>query len=73
MSPSCLLFPDNIVLIAKSEYELNLLLSLADQFARKWNLSFNHGKFKIMIFGHIPRKNGPLVLILLQKHKIIST
>ena len=47
----CLLFADDIVLIGKSEEELQLMLNVADEFAKKWNLSFNHNKSKIMVIG----------------------
>ena len=45
------MFADDIVLIGKSEEELQLMLNVADEFARKWNLRFNHNKSKIMVIG----------------------
>ena len=46
---NCLLFADNIVLMGKSEQELQTLLNITARFASKWNLKFNSKKSKVMV------------------------
>ena len=46
-----LLFADDIVLIGKSEQELETLLNITGRFASKWNLKFNSKKSKVMVIG----------------------
>lgn len=46
-----LYYADDIVLLAKSEDDLQCMLASADEFANKWNLSFNDRKSKILIIG----------------------
>ena len=48
---NCLLFADDIVLIGKTEDELQALLDVASEFASKWNLKFNASKSKVLITG----------------------
>jgi hypothetical protein len=48
---NCLLFADNIVLMGKSEQELQTLLNITARFASKWNLKFNSKKSKVMVIG----------------------
>ena len=48
---NCLLFADDIVLIGKSEEELQTLLNITGEFALKWNLKFNASKSKVMVIG----------------------
>ncbi len=55
---NCLLFADDIVLIAKSPQELQSLLNIANKFAKKWNLKFNSKKSKVMAFGKRLDKNA---------------
>ena len=43
---NCLLFADDIVLMGKSEQELQTLLNITARFASKWNLQFNSKKVK---------------------------
>ena len=38
---NCLLFADDIVLMGKSEQELQILLNITARFASKWKLKFN--------------------------------
>ena len=46
-----LLFADDIVLMGKSEQELQTLLNITARFESKWNLKVNFKKSKIMIIG----------------------
>ena len=48
---NCLLFADDIVLMGKSEQELQTLLNITARFASEWNLKFNSKKSKIMVIG----------------------
>ena len=48
---NCLLFADDIVLMGKSEQELQTLLNITARFASKWNLKFNSKKSKVMVIG----------------------
>jgi hypothetical protein len=48
---NCLLFADDIVLMGKSEQELQILLNITARFASKWNLKFNSKKSKVMVIG----------------------
>ena len=48
---NCLLFADDIVLMGKSEQELQTLLNITARFASKWNLKFNSKKSKLMVIG----------------------
>ena len=48
---NCLLFAGDIVLMVKSERELQTLLNITARFASKWNLKFNSKKSKIMVIG----------------------
>jgi hypothetical protein len=47
----CLPFADDIVLMDKSEQELQTLLNITARFASKWNLKFNSKKSKVMLMG----------------------
>ena len=46
---ACLLYADDIVLLARSPDELRSLLKSAEKWARKWRLAFNVGKCKILV------------------------
>ena len=46
-----LLFADDIVLIADSESNLEKLLDITCNFAKKWNLKINQSKSKVMVIG----------------------
>jgi hypothetical protein len=48
---NCLLFADDVVLMAESPRELQTLLQISHQFAKKWNLKFNSKKSKVMVVG----------------------
>jgi hypothetical protein len=48
---NCLLFAGDIVLMVKSERELQTRLNITARFASKWNLKFNSKKSKIMVIG----------------------
>ena len=48
---NCLLFADDVVLMAESPRELQTLLQISHQFAKKWNLKFNSKKSKLMVVG----------------------
>ena len=48
---NCLLFADDIALIAETEEELQRLLDVASAFVIKWNLSFNFNKSKVLVVG----------------------
>ena len=48
---NCLLFVDDIVLMGKSEQELQTLLNITARFASKRNLKFNSIKLKVMVIG----------------------
>jgi hypothetical protein len=47
----CLPFADDIVLMGKSEQELQTLLNITARFASKWNLKLNSKKSKVMLIG----------------------
>jgi hypothetical protein len=55
---NCLLFADDIVLIGKTEEELQSLLTIAGIFASKWNMKFNASKSKVMVSDLIKIRNG---------------
>ena len=46
-----LYYADDIVLIGQNEQQLNLMLGIADRFARKWDLKYNSKKSKVLIVG----------------------
>ena len=48
---NCLLLADDIVLMGKSEQELQTLLYITARFASKWNLKFNSKKSKVLVIG----------------------
>lgn len=48
---NCLLFADDIALIAESENDLQRMLDVAYSFVNKWNLSFNPKKSKVLVIG----------------------
>jgi hypothetical protein len=48
---NCLLFADDIALIAETEEELQRLLDVASAFVIKWNLSFISNKSKVLVVG----------------------
>jgi hypothetical protein len=48
---NCLLFADDIVLMGKSEQELQTLLNITARFASKWNLKFSLKRSKVMVIG----------------------
>ena len=48
---NCLLFADDIVLIGKTEVELQSLLTIAGIFASMWNMKFNTSNSKVMVIG----------------------
>jgi hypothetical protein len=48
---NCLLFADDIVLMGKSEQELQTLLNITARLASKWNLTFYSKKSKVMVIG----------------------
>ncbi|CAG2236179.1 unnamed protein product [Mytilus edulis] len=48
---NCLLFADDVVLVAKSPEDLQTLLRISHDFATKWNLKFNHKKSKVLVVG----------------------
>jgi hypothetical protein len=48
---NCLLFADDIVLMGKSEQELQTLLNITARLASKWNLTFYSKESKVMVIG----------------------
>jgi hypothetical protein len=50
---NCLLFADDIALIAETEEELQRLLDVASAFVIKWNLSFNFNKSKVLVVRYV--------------------
>jgi hypothetical protein len=55
---NCLLFADDVVLIAESPEELQEVLNISNAFANKWNLKFNPKKSKILITSKKINKEG---------------
>ena len=51
MNVNALLYADDIVLIAKNDKDLELLLQIAANFADKWSLSFNEKKSQVLVMG----------------------
>lgn len=47
----CLLYADDIALLAENEDQLNCMLNIAQVFASKWNMTFNCSKSKVMVVG----------------------
>ena len=47
----CLLYADDIVLMAESENQLLVMLNIAHVFVEKWNMKFNCAKSKVMVIG----------------------
>ena len=56
----CLMFADDIVLIADSRENLQALLDLTWEFSRKWRFEFNFDKSAVLIFRHF-NAAAPLV------------
>jgi hypothetical protein len=48
---NCLLFADDVVLMANSQDELQKSLQISHNCACKWNLRFNSKKSKVMVIG----------------------
>ena len=48
---ACLLFADDVLLIADSAEELQQLLDVAAQFAEKWLMRFSASKSAVLVFG----------------------
>ena len=67
---NCLLFADDIVLMGKSEQELQTLLNITARFASKWNLKFYSKKSKVMV---IDKKIDKLKLWYLGNDQIEET
>ena len=44
-------FPDDIVLIAKSDKKLQEMLSVVAIYAEKWKLQFNAKKYGVLVAG----------------------
>jgi hypothetical protein len=59
---NCLLFADDVVLMANSQDELQKILQISHNFACKWNLRFNSKKSKVMVIGKNLNKNSNWVL-----------
>lgn len=59
---NCLLFADDVVLMANSTEDLQKLLDLSHRFAMKWNLKFNSKKSKVMKIGKSKQIEGQLKL-----------
>ena len=47
----CLLYADDITLIAENEQQFICMLQVAHSFVVKWNMSFNVDKSKVMVIG----------------------
>ena len=55
----CLLYADDMCLLADSEDSLNKMLKVADHFTLKWGMTFNCEKSKVMVIGkRINREKG---------------
>ena len=48
---NCLLFADNVVLLANTPDELKMLLQISQDFASKWNLKSKAKKSKVTVIG----------------------
>ena len=59
---NCLLFADDVVLMANSQDELQKSLQISHNCACKWNLRFNSKKSKVMVIGKNLNKNSNWVL-----------
>ena len=57
MQVNLLLYADDIVLMAESEADLQLMLQIVSSYSRKWRFRVNpkKGKSEVMIFGRKPR------------------
>ena len=50
-------YADDLTIISLSSEGLQALLSIANRFSRKWRLSFNSDKCKILVFGEDDKTN----------------
>ena len=48
---NALFYADDIILFAENDIDLQLMLNVADSFAKKWNLTFNEKKSQILVVG----------------------
>lgn len=51
-----LMYADDLVLVANSPHDLQINISILDEYFAKWGLTLNLGKSKIIVF----RNGGPL-------------
>ena len=53
----CLMYADDLVLLAKTEKEMNEMLSATETYCNKWRLSINTNKSKILILNKRSQNN----------------
>ena len=68
-----LLFADDIVLMADSESNLEKLLDITCNFAKKWNLKINQSKSKVMVIGKRLSDRVWIIWAILTLRKLMNT
>ena len=67
---ACLLFADDVSLIAPSRFSLQCLLNICAAYCTEFCLTFNVGKTKVMVFGKLSRSLDSLAKLSLHGQEI---
>ena len=55
---ACLLYADDIVMLARSGDDLDCMLAIADDYSRKWRFEFNSKKSNVVVIGTTEQKGA---------------